>query len=435
MNTAIQQEALKMFVFFSDILNRRVIDSEGKIIGKVVDLKVKLGEIFPPVVSVRVRQKRGEKFVFFPWQAVESINGRVISLKTGAENPVIEKTSNSTNHSKTKEGEILLKDEILDKQVVDTYGAKIERVNDLHLLLAEGQLRVVHVDFGIRGIFRRMGWVHYVDVLTNWLFAYQVPNKLLSWKFIQPLSHDPYKQALKLNVTHRTLSDIHPSDMADILEELDRHRRSYVFGALDVEAQANTLEEVDDQTRVSLIESLSKERASDVIEEMEPDEAADLLSDLPEDKKRGLIEGLEEEKREELEELLMFEEGTTGSIMTPNYISCLLTDNVEKAMESFKHSDKPLDSIAYIYVVDDKEKLVGVVTLRDLILHSPETQISNFMNKNIIKLKVDESVKEAAEIFKKYKFLAIPIVDEKEQMKGIITLSDGVESIFPEFGE
>jgi CBS domain-containing protein/sporulation protein YlmC with PRC-barrel domain len=425
MNTAVQQEALKMFVFFSDILNRRVIDSEGKIIGKVVDLRVKLGEIFPAVVSVRVRQKRGEKFVLFPWDAVESINGRVISLKPGAENQTMGKTLDSTDPSKTKGEEILLKDEILDKQVVDTFGAKIERVNDLHLLLAEGQLRVVHVDFGIRGIFRRMGWVRYVDVLTNWLFAYQVPNKLLSWKFIQPLSHDPYKHALKLNVTHRTLSDIHPSDLADILEELDRHRRSYVFGALDVEAQANTLEEVDDQTRVSLIESLPQERASDVIEEMEPDEAADLLSDLSEEKKRGLIEGLEEEKREELEELLTFEEGTTGSIMTPNYISCLLTDNV----------DKPLDSIAYIYVVDDKEKLVGVVTLRDLILHSPETQISSFMNKNIIKLKVDESVKEAAEIFKKYKFLAIPIVDDRELMKGIITLSDGVESIFPEFGE
>lgn len=422
-----QPEALKMFVFLSEILNRRVINSEGKIIGKVVDLRAKLGELFPPVVSVRIRQKRGEKFIYFPWQGVESINGNVIRLKQDAEGQI--------NDLKIKDEEILLKDEILDKQVVDTYGAKVERVNDLHLLLAEGQLRLVHVDFGIRGIFRRLGWIKYVDAWTNWLFAYQIPNRLLSWKYIQPLSHDPYKQALKLNVTHRKLSEIHPSDLADILEELDRHRRSYVFRALDVEAQADALEEVDDQTRVALIESLSEEKASDVIEEMEPDEAVDLLQDLPEEKKRDLIEGLEDEKREELEELLKFEEGTAGSIMTSNYISCLQTDHVGKVVETFKGSDKPLDSIAYIYVTDDSDKLVGVVTLRDLILRPPETTVDSFMNRNVIKLKVDDSVKQAAEIFKKYKFLAIPVVDEKEQMKGIITLSDGIEAIFPEFGE
>jgi magnesium transporter len=435
MKTNVPEETLKMFVFFSDILNRRVVDSEGRIIGKVVDLRVALGELFPPVVSIRIRQKRREKAIFLPWEVVESINGRVISLKPDAENRVGGKQAETLDHTRTKGEEILLRDEILDKQVVDTYGAKVERVNDLHLLLANGQLRLVHVDFGVRGIFRRLGWVKYVDVFTNWLFAYQIPNKLLSWKYIQPLSHDPYKQALKLNVTHRTLSEIHPSDLADILEDLDRHKRSYVFDALDVEAQADALEEVDDETRVSLIENLSEERASDIIEEMEPDEAADLLQDLPEEKKRDLIEGLEEEKREELEELLTFEEGTAGSIMTPNYIYCLHTDNVGRALEVFRGSDKPLDSVSYIYVVDDKEKLRGVITLRDLILRPADSIVSSFMKRDIIKLKVDESVKAAAEIFKKYKFLAIPVVDENEVMKGIVTLIDGVEAIFPEFGE
>jgi magnesium transporter len=435
MKTNIPEETLKMFVFFSDILNRRVVNSEGKIIGKVVDLRVALGELFPPVVSIRIRPKGKERFVFLPWGVVESINGRVINLKPEAENQITEKPTETLDHTKAKGEEILLRDEILDKQVVDTYGAKVERVNDLHLLLAEGQLRVVHVDFGVRGIFRRLGWVKYVDVFTNWLFAYQIPNKLLSWKFIQPLSHDPYKQALKLNVTHRTLSEIHPSDLADILEDLDRHKRSYVFDALDVEAQADALEEVDDETRVSLIENLSEERASDIIEEMEPDEAADLLQDLPEEKQRDLIEGLEDEKREELEELLTFEEGTAGSIMTPNYIYCLQTDNVGKALEVFRGSDKPLDSVSYIYVTNDKEKLLGVITLRDLILRPADQTVSSFMKKDIIKLKVDDSVKTASEIFKKYKFLTIPVVDENEVMKGIITLIDGVEAIFPEFGE
>ncbi len=427
MKNDVRQETLKMFVFLSEILNRRVINSEGKIMGKVVDLRVKLGELFPPVVSVRVRRKGGKELISFPWYAVESINGNVIRLKKDSESQTVV--------LKIKEGEILLKDEILDDQVVDTYGARVERVNDLHLLLAEGQLRVVHVDFGIRGIFRRLGWIRYVDALTNWLFAYQIPNKLLSWKYIQPLSHDPQKKALKLNVTHRKLSEIHPSDLADILEELDRHERSYVFGSLDVETQADALEETDDQTRISLIEELPEEQASDVIEEMEPDEAVDLLQDLPDEKKQKLIKGLEEDKREELEELLKFEEETAGGIMTTDYISCLQTDSVGKVMEIFKQSDDPLDNIFYIYVTDEQEKLIGVITLRNLILNPLEVKVSSLMEQDVIKLKVDDSLKSVAETFKKYKFLTIPVVDERNRMEGIITLRDGVEAIFPEFGE
>jgi magnesium transporter len=422
-----EKEALKMFVFLSGILNRRVIITEGKIVGKVVDLRARLGELFPPVVSIHVRQKRHKKILAFPWHTVESINGNVIRLKPDAFEQAI--------NSEIKEGEILLRDEILDKQVVDTYGAKIERVNDLHFLLTEGGLRLVHVEFGIRGIFRRLGWIKYVDTLTNWFFAYQIPNKLLSWKYIQPLSHDPYKKALKLNVTHRRLSEIHPSDLADILEELDKYKRSYVFHTLDVETQADALEEMNPETKLSLLEGLSDERASDVIEEMEPDEAADLLSDLPEEKKNELIEGMEKDKRVELEELLKFEEGTAGSIMTPDFIACLQTDTAGKAMEIFKQSTDPLDNISYIYVKDSQEKLVGVITLRDLILNPPETPVDNFMNRHLIKLKVDDPVKEVAETFKKYKFLALPVVDPEDRIKGIITLRDGIEAILPEFKE
>ena len=421
------KETLKMFVFLSEILNRRVVNSERKIVGKVVDLKAKLGELFPGVVSVHVKQKKPKKLLAFPWQSVESINGNVIRLKRNAEEQCID--------LEIKEGEILLRDEILDNQVVDTYGAKVERANDLHLLLAEGQLRLVHVDFGIRGIFRRLGWIKYLDALTNWFFAYQIPNKLLSWKYIQPLSHDPNKKALKLNLTHRKLSEIHPSDLADILEELDKHERSYVFHTLDVEAQADALEEVNPETKLSLIDGLSDERASDVIEEMEPDEAVDLLLDLPEEKKEELIEALERDKRVELEELLKFKEGTAGSIMTPDFIACLQTDTAGKVMDIFKRSSDPLENISYVYVKDDQEKLVGVVTLRDLILNQPEALVNSFMNPRLIKLKTDDSVKDVAETFKKYKFLALPVVDQEDRMKGIITLRDGIEAILPEFAE
>ncbi len=422
-----RKETPKTFVFLSDILNRPVLDSEGSIVGKIVDLRAKLGVLFPPVISVRVRKRAGKALVSFPWQEVETLSRDALRLKPGAESQTLD--------LQVKEGEILLRGEILDKQVVDTHGARVERVNDLHLLFAEGQLRVVHVDFGVRGILRRLRWTGFVDAATSWLFAYKIPDKLLSWKYIQPLSHDPRKKALKLDVTQRKLSEIHPSDLADILEELDRHERSYVFRALDVETQADALEEVDDETRVSLIEALPEERAADIIEEMEPDEAVDLLQDLPDDKKRELIDGMDKDKRKEVEELLQFEEETAGGLMTTDYISCLQTDDIGQVMETFRKSEDPLDNISYVYVTDPEEKLLGVITLRSLLLNPPDVKVDALMKREIVKLKVNDSLDEVAEAFKQYKLLTIPVVDDQDRLEGIITFRDGVEAIFPEFGE
>jgi magnesium transporter len=161
----------------------------------------------------------------------------------------------------------------------------------------------------------------------------------------------------------------------------------------------------------------------------------DLLQDLPDEKKQELIEGMEHEKREEIKELMKFEEETAGGIMTTDYIACLETDRVGRVMESFKQSDDPLDNVSYIYVTDKEEKLVGVITLRDLILNPPQAEVNGLMKKDIVKLQADDSLDRVAETFKKYDFLAIPVVDKQNRLEGIITLRDGVEATYPEFGE
>jgi magnesium transporter len=148
-----------------------------------------------------------------------------------------------------------------------------------------------------------------------------------------------------------------------------------------------------------------------------------------------LIEGMEEEKREEIKDLMKFEEETAGGLMTTDYIACLQTDRVAQVMEAFKQSEDPLDNISYIYVTDKDETLLGVITLRDLILNPPDTQISGLMKKDIVKLQAEDSLDQVAETFKKYKFLAIPVVDGQNRLEGIITLRDGVEATYPEFGE
>jgi len=421
----LQDTSLHMFLYISEILGRLVAEADGGAVGKLLDLKVRLGELFPKVVALAVKKRKSNRIFELDWQEVQSLDTSEILLRPGA----VEKF----RPLEVNPQEILLREELLDKQVVDTLGAKIERVNDIHLLLVNHDLRIVHVDYGIRGILRRLGWLKNIDFLTNWLFAYQFEEKMISWKYIQPLSSDPIKQNLKLNVTSRKMHEIHPSDLADIIEDLDRTSRSSVFRSLDLQTAAQTLEEVDPKLQRKLIESAPVEMVSDILEQMAPDEATDLLADLPEEKKQTLIRTMEKPSREAVQELLQFKEGTAGSIMTNDFLSLNKDRTIGDAIEEFRKTVYPLDAIAYIYVTDADNHLVGVSTLRHLITCEKEAALGKLMNAHLIKVETEDDVDAVADLFKKYKFMSIPVVDSDNVLRGVITLKDIMKSHFEEY--
>jgi len=414
-----QEPDLKMFLYFSELLGRSVVDAEGRTVGKLADLKVRLGELFPKVTSIVVRKRRGGKPGALAWDDVESIDGILLTLKPGA-------AERLTPVAVSNE-EILLREDLLDKQVVDTFGAKIERVNDVHLIIVNRDLRTVHVDFGPRGILRRLGWLKSVDRMTGWLFAYTFPEKMISWKYVQPLASDP-KRNLKLNVTLRKLHELHPSDLADIIEELDQANRSSVFKSLDLETAAETLQEVDPKLQMSLLETASDEKLSDILEEMEPDEATDILADLPEEKKQKLIRTMEKPYRQTVEDLLRYEEGTAGSIMTKDFLALPRDATIGTAVDEFKVSSHPLETVAYIYVVDEAKRPLGVITLRHLLLCPREDRLGKLMNPHLIKAGVEDDLATVADLFTKYKFIEIPVVNGEDVLQGIITLQDIVKA-------
>jgi len=409
---------MKQFVFFSEIHGRAVLDTQGRPIGRLDDLKVKLGELFPKVTSVVLKKDRRPKHWALAWDETEALNAGPIKLKPGAEDRI--------TTLEVGAAELLLRADLLDKQVVDTFDAKIERVNDVHLLIVDHELRLVHIDFGLRGLLRRLGWLKRVDSFTRWLFAYSLPEKLISWKYIQPLAAD-LKSRLKLNVTMRKLHEIHPSDLADILEELDQAHRSSVFQSLDLETAAETLQEVDPKIQLSLIEATTEERASDILEQMEPDEARDFLAELPEEKKLKLMGNLDQSRREDVEELLRYKEGTAGSIMTKDFIALPRDATISLAVDAFKKVFHPLESVAYIYVADDAEHLVGVITVRHLVTCDRQETLGGLMNPHVISVHIEDDINRVADIFNKYKFLALPVVDTDNIIQGIITLQDIVE--------
>jgi magnesium transporter len=420
MDKALQEGRLQMFLYISEILGKAVIDENGVSLGKLADLKLRLGELFPKVIALLIKKRPEKQLLCLDWAEVESLSGSRISLRPGA--------AGRMRAHEERPDEILLKEELLDKQVVDTFGAKIERVNDIHLLLIGTDLHIVHVDIGIRGLLRRLGWIKAVDFLTNWLFAFRFPEKMISWKYVQPLASEFYNKCLKLNVNLQKIHELHPSDIADILEDLDQENRKRIFKSLDLQTAAETLEEVDPKLQASLIEAASVEMASDILEEMAPDEATDLLADLPEEKMQRLIQTMEKPSREKLEELLQFEEGTAGSIMTKDFIAIEQQRTIGDAIEEFKKTTHPLESIAYIYVTNDQGHLIGVLTLRHLLLCTKDMVLGPLMNKNLVKVHPEEEVKKVAGLFRKYKFMAIPVVDGENHLAGIITLQDIVDA-------
>jgi magnesium transporter len=416
--TSTERDGLKMFVFFSELEGRAVVDSEGRAVGRLADLKTRLGELFPKITSLVVKKGHRKKPLSLDWGYVERFDGEAVVLLPEAESRFAPLEVGSDD--------LLLKADLLDKQVVDTFGAKIERVNDIHLLIVNKELRLVHVDFGIRGILRRMGWIRTVDSLTDWLFAYRFQEKMASWKYVQPLARD-LKKNLKLNLTLRKLYEIHPSDLADILEELDQANRSSIFKSLDLQTAAETFQEVDPKIQLSLIETTPVERATDILEEMEPDEAKEFLADLPEEKKQNLMRTMEEPYRENVAELLQYEEGTAGSIMTTDFIALPRHATIAQAIDEFKKVFHPLESIAYIYVTDDEKHLVGVITLRHLLACDKQATLEHLMNPHLVKVELEDDLNKVADMFNKYKLLALPVVDKNNIIEGIITLQDIVE--------
>jgi Mg/Co/Ni transporter MgtE len=326
---------------------------------------------------------------------------------------------------------ILLKEEVMDKQIVDTFGAKVVRVNDLHFLRVDSRLRLVHVDVGFRGLMRRVGWEKLMDHVLRWLFSYILPNQFISWKYVQLLSGS---DLLRLSVSQKKLSHLHPADLADIIEDLSGRERSAIFHALDAETAAETLEEIDPKIQKALIETIPVEKASDIVEEMSPNDAADLLGDLPEERAEEILEGMEQEKAEDLRELLVHPDETAGGLMTTAYLTLPPNVTVETAISRLKAEAPNLDIMDYIFIVDEEEILLGVVSIRDLLTAQSHQALSEIQPTRVVSVKLDEDQKEVVEAFAKYGFRALPVIDEGSHLKGVIGFRSVLDVLAPEAG-
>ncbi len=419
-NTKNEIKKTPLFVFFSELMGKKIYDANGNQAGSVLDMIANVNLPYPQVTAVLIRLARDKQVIAVPWREI-SFTPEQIRLKN--ERYELLKAYNS--------GDSRLKETLLDKQVVDTDGAKIRRVNDLQFLVADQALFLVHVDVGFRGLLRRVGLMRLFGFFLHALFDYQLKDRLISWKFIQPVSSP---DLLRLTIAQNRLAQLHPADLADIIEELDIHQRSAVFNALDIETAAETLEETDPKVQVSLIEGMSAENASDIIEEMSLSEAADLLGDLPPEKAEGILNEMEDDVAEDMKELLAHPEEVAGGLMTTAYSSFGPARTVSDVLDYIHREQEDLDLIYYTYVVDEHDHILGVVSLRDLLAAAPEEKLSEIMDTRVVSVNIREKKGRIADDFFKYGIMALPVVDDDERLEGVILFKNLLEVVATRLG-
>ncbi len=404
-------------LFVSEILKKPVLDPKGEDLGRVRDIVVVKGELFPKVSTLITEKKK--KLFNIPWSDLNIFNKRIISAKI---------FSGNLQPHEFSETDLLIVRDIFDKQIVDANGAKVVRVNDVKLEGFNSEAILTAVDVGMRGIMRRLGVERGGEDMMR-LFKKRLPHNLISWNYIQPL--EPKLTKISLTVPRQMVSELHPADIADIISQVSHKEGATFFKGLDVETAAEALSELEPDVQAALITGMDTDKAADIIEEMPPDEAADVLSDLPVDKAKEILEQIEQEEAEDIQELLSHEEDTAGGLMTNEFIAYPPGTTVKEALDRFRKDAEEVEPVYYIYVTDENEKLIGAVSLRELLLAGPDSNLSDIMETKVKAVTPETDEVEVGEIVSKYNLVALPVVDSGGSLLGIVTVDDILDRVLP----
>jgi len=399
--------------YFSQLLNKPIRDAKGRRIGRLLDLAIRWDSVSPHVTGIRYTKGVHD---LIPIKFVASWDQNGMRLNT---------TFDPQLTCPLHEDETFIGKWLLDKQIIDLEGSRLVRVNDISLSWVSHEQQkyivLVAVDIGVRGLFRRLG----VEFLLG-----RIDNKFVGCQYIKPLENRT--SALQLTREKEQLRQLHPADIADLIEDMDYKQRADFLNALDSQQAIDALAEMELDVQVEVITQMDEERASDILEEMPPDEAADILSELSSEKSEELLSLMESDDAEDVRELMQYEENTAGSLMTTEYIGLPIWITAEQAINELRRLAPEAETIYYLYVVDEQETLEGVLSLRELIIASPETTLKDLMHTKIVKISPYDDHQKVADLIHKYGLLAVPVVNSEDQILGIITVDDVLELLMPD---
>ena len=401
--------------YLSQLIGGEMRDRYGEKVATVRDLIVRLdpAEPYDHVLGVIAVIRRKPSYI--PWDQVGEIEGRAFILSS---------TKLDLRPFERRDGEMLLGRDVLDKQLVDIEGRRVIRANDLQLVLADGALRVVSVCVSGRALLRR---------LTGRYGRGLAPaERVISWQDVEGFAvRNPQ---VRLRVTYERLSRLHPVEIAHIVDSLSVRQGAELVAALDDEVAADTLEELSEERQADILEGMDEERAADILEWMGPDEAADARSELDEEKAESLLKRMEAEEAQDVRELMNYEEDTAGGIMTTDYVTMPLGLSAAQATTRLRGLEWQPEFLHYVYIVADEqtEKLLGVVSLRNLILADPATPLAEIMEREFKWASPDDGAVEVARLMAEYNLVALPVLTAEGSLQGIVTIDDAMEWVLPE---
>ncbi|MDP4223143.1 MAG: CBS domain-containing protein, partial [Bacteroidota bacterium] len=321
---------------------------------------------------------------------------------------------------------LLLVENILDKQIVDLNGRKLVRVNDVRLATLPAGTFAIAVDIGIEGLLRRIGISIPIKRILS-LFRINIPAKFILWDDVQAIDFSNLN--IKLSKSYAKLHTLHPSDLADILEDLGKKSSTSVFSALDEEKAADVLEELETQTQIHIIESLPVNKVADVLEKMPADEVADILDEIGDKKAELLLKEMDSESSQEVRELLEYPDNSAGGLMTTDVLSFRPEVTVDEIINELRIKKPEPAELYTLFVTEKNDELVGTFDLRDLIISQPDTSIKRIMKSEPVFLYDDQRIDDIAETISKYNLLAVPVVDKQNILQGMIVVDDVVEDL------
>lgn len=404
--------------YLSRLLGCNIFDTRDNILGRIRDVYVRIH------TSVDENQSSNPQVIGFAVHVNGKNKDAVLDslqiVKFGIHYKVQCQSMTLVSHEMFSDA-VLLKESILDQQIVDLNGRKLVRVNDIRMVAITAGTFVVAVDVGTEGLLRRLGVNMFFKKLLQ-PFGGNIPSKFILWDDVETI--DPNTFNIQLSQTRSKLNTIHPSDLADIIEDMSKNYQAPIFSSLDEEHAADVLEELRVKEQVHIIESLPLGKAADVLEKMPANEAADLMDHLEEDKTEQLLLEMEPEASEEVRDLLEYPDGTIGSLMTSDILTFSAEQTIADAKEYIRVEKPEMESLYSLFVVDANNVLKGIITMRDLLVTDSQTPLEKVMNTNLNSVNDYDRLDAISGIVSKYNLLAVPVTNDHDELEGMVVIDD-----------
>ena len=401
-------------LYFSEMIGVKILSGDKKI-GRLSDAIIIEGGRCPEITYLYVTRSFGYPPLLIPWMNVIGIYKNRIEVS-------VEKPS--LFEGEPKEGDLLIRDYILDKKVIDLEDHEVEVVYDVRLLHRFGKMLLFEVDISRLGLLRRLGLKNLVSVLQR--AGKEVDDLSIPWMYVQPLPStiSRFKGDVKLSVLKEKLEMMHPVDLADIFEDMDPEQRVMIFSELDTETASDTLEEIDPPIQREIVSSLKMEHVLALVDEMTPAQTADILTALSHLDAQEILDEMDLEKATKVRSILERSDETIHNYTTSEYITLPPDARVGQVQDEYPRLAKDKDVIMYLYIVDECDVLLGVIDIKDLLKADDDAKLRDIMVDDVITLTKDSTLKEAASEFSRYDFRALPVVNEEKKIIGVLPYRD-----------